>query len=234
MRGFTLVEIAIALLIIALLLGIVLVPLQSQLSQRQIAETQNALGYINEALVGFALANGYLPCPDKTTSAGAGTANDGQEDSNGGTCVVNEGNVPWVTLGTPSTDTWSNFFHYRVTPAFAQRSPQNPFTLSSTGSLTVACPAPVCSPAYNHTTSAPAVILSYGPNGYGAISSRTGAANPAPASADEIENTNGNPVFVSRITTAVGSGGGEFDDIVAWLSTPVLFNRMVAAGQLPR
>jgi prepilin-type N-terminal cleavage/methylation domain-containing protein len=232
--GFSLVEVAVALLVAAVLLGIVLVPLQTQLSQRKTSQTQDALDRINEALIGFALANGYLPCPDKTTGAGAGTANDGLEDANAGSCVANDGNVPWATLGTPGVDSWGNFYHYRVASAFAQRSPQPTFTLATSGTLTVACPAPVCSPAYNHTTSAPAVVLSYGPNGYGAINSRTGAANPAPTGTDEVENANGNSVFVSRTVTAAGAGGGEFDDVVAWLSVPVLLNRMVAAGQLPK
>ena len=40
--GFTLVEIAVALLVVALLLGIVLVPLQTQFTQRKIAETQTS------------------------------------------------------------------------------------------------------------------------------------------------------------------------------------------------
>ena len=231
-RGFTLIEMAVALVIVALLLSSFLVPLQTQVAQRKIFDSQNALNQINDALIGFALANGYLPCPDTTSGAGA---NDGIEDVNTGSCVAanNEGNVPWVTLGIPSTDAWGNFFHYRVTAAFAQRSPQPTFSLSSSGNLTVKCPAPACSPAYTYATTAPAVILSYGPNGWGAINANIGAANPAPTSTDELENTNGDAIFVSRIPSAVGSASGEFDDIVTWLSVPVLFNRMVAAGKLP-
>ena len=77
------------------------------------------------------------------------------------------------------------------------------------------------------------VILSYGKNGFGAINSATNTPNPAPASADEVENTNGDSKFVSRSQTDVNSAAGEFDDIVVWLSSNVLFNRLVAAGKLP-
>lgn len=51
------------------------------------------------------------------------------------------------------------------------------------------------------------------------------AANPNPNSA------NNDQVFVSHPRSA--AAGNEFDDIVVWLSPDVLYNRMVAAGQLP-
>jgi hypothetical protein len=105
-------------------------------------------------------------------------------------------------------------------------------TLSSIGTLTI-CAAAGCTPATAIALNVPAMILSYGKNGYGAINSATNTQNPAPTSADEVENTNGDPKFVSRSQTDVGSAAGEFDDIVVWLSSNVLFNRMVAASKLP-
>src|SRR5687768_18621141 len=96
--GFTLIEIAIAAFIIALLLGSLLVPLATQVEQRQISDTEKILAEIRDALVGFAVANGYLPCPDKNAGvAGAGTANDGVEDvTAAGYCVTepNSGDSP--------------------------------------------------------------------------------------------------------------------------------------------
>jgi type II secretory pathway pseudopilin PulG len=108
--GFSLIEVAIAVFVITLLLGGILVPRATQVEQRKISETQKALDEIRDALLGFALANGYLPCPDKTAAGGAGTENDGQEDviAASGTCVAtgNEGNLPWVTLGAGISDVW--------------------------------------------------------------------------------------------------------------------------------
>jgi hypothetical protein len=88
----------------------------------------------------------------------------------------------------------------------------------------------------------PVVIMSHGQNGYGAVNNQ-GAAAALPAGwttsfADEYTNatTGAGTTFVSRTyqdTGATGTGG-EFDDIVVWLSPNILFNRMVAAGQLPR
>lgn len=230
--GFSLIELAIAIFVITLLLGGLLVPLSTQVEQRKFSETQKVLDEIKEALMGYALANGYLPCPDKTTAAGVGTANDGQEDVNAGTCVTQEGNLPWVTLGLTGYDSWGNRFRYRVDAQFSQRAPT--FTLTTTSTTLRVCTTAACTSLLTTISDGPpAIVLSHGKNGYGAINSITGSANPAPTAVDELENTNGNATFVSHPTSTAGSGAGEFDDIVVWLSREVLLNRMVAAGRLP-
>ncbi|MSQ59675.1 MAG: prepilin-type N-terminal cleavage/methylation domain-containing protein [Betaproteobacteria bacterium] len=61
--GFSLIELAIAIIVIALLLGALLVPLGTQVEQRKIAETQLVLEEIKEALLGYAMMNGNLPRP---------------------------------------------------------------------------------------------------------------------------------------------------------------------------
>src|SRR5688572_28576710 len=133
--GFSLIEMAVVLFVITLLIGSLLVPLGTQVEQRQISETQKALEEIREALLGFAVSKGHLPCPDKTTAAGAGVApnlpNDGIEDvTAAGACVAaNEGNVPWATLGVNGSDVWGNRFRYQVAPLYAQRP--TTFNLSS-------------------------------------------------------------------------------------------------------
>lgn len=235
--GFSLIEVAVVMFIIVLLLGSILVPLTTQVEQRQISDTQKTLEEIREALIGHALAYGYLPCPDKTTGGGSGTANDGIEDVNSGVCVAtSQGNVPWATLGVGVSDVWGNRFRYQVSAAYAQRAPGATFTLSSSATIEV-CTAAGCPSGTRLTGTAPdgavAVIISLGKNGLGAINAATGTANPAPASADENENLTGPSRFASRTLTAAGAAAGEFDDIVTWISKPVLFNRMVAAGKLP-
>ena len=238
-RGFTLVEIAIAIFITALLLGSILVPLTTRVEQRQISETQKALEAIKEALLGHAVVKGYLPCPDKTTGATTGpndTPNDGVEDVNAGVCVAtSQGNVPWATLGVGASDVWGNRFRYHVTAAYAQRSPVV-LNLSTAADINV-CTANGCPANTRLTDTSPdgavAVIIFLGKNGFGAMNANTGTANPAPTSLDENENVAGPTTFVSRTMTPVGSPAGEFDDIVTWLSKPTLFNRMVSAGKLP-
>ena len=229
-QGFTLVEIAVVILIITLLLGSVLVPLSTQITQRQIADATKQLDEFKESLIGFALLNGYLPCPDKTTGFGA---NDGFEDVDAGQCVVAEGNLPWVTLGIPNTDPWGNRHRYRVTLLFASRPPEPRFDLTKLGDITVCASAPPCTVAAILTNNAPAIILSHGKNGRGAISAGTGTTNPAPTSANELANTDNDTIFVSRPASDAGSTAGEYDDIVVWLSWSLLAARMVAGGQLP-
>ncbi len=221
------VELAIAIFVITLLLGSILVPLSTQVEQRKTGETQKALEDIRQALMGFAIANGYLPCPD--------TDNDGLENVSGTNCVSGEGSLPFATLGITGYDSWGNRYRYRVHPFFSERAPATRFTLSTTSNLQVCADAACGTSLTTVTDGPPAVVLSHGKNGYGAINSTTNTANPAPTSPDELANTNGtaDTIYVSHAQSDVGSTAGEFDDIVVWLSREVLLNRMVAAGKLP-
>lgn len=255
-NGFTIVEMAIVLLIIGLLLGGLMMPLTAQIRERRMNETQKALDEIREALIGYAASQTppHLPCPDKTTAAGVGTANDGQEDvTAAGPCVTQEGNIPWVTLGTSHEDSWGRNFHYSVAAVYSNRV--TPFTLASAGTLSVCqsgqLPAALtCNPANTIiAANLPAVILSYGINGRGAITN-TGTlipAAPAPlpsppappaVNSDEYENTQTFPlsnIFVMHPPALPNSPapGGEFDDQVIWLSSTLLNSRMISAQKLP-
>ena len=233
-RGFTLVELAISIFIIALLLGSILVPLATQVEQRQIGETQKKLEEIRDALLGFAATNSYLPCPD--------TDNDGNEniDIVTGKCLtvtpgIAAGNLPWNTLGLmTNADAWGNRFRYVINDRYGWRLaplPGSPLvTLSGGGTDIRICPAAGCAGA---GTAVVAAVVSMGKNGYGATNSQTGVANPAPASVDEQENVDTDREIVNRTISALGATAGEFDDIVISISQFVLFNRMITAGKLP-
>jgi len=221
--GFTLVEMAIVLLILGLLLGGMLVPLSNQVAQRRVSDTQAALRTIREALTGFAATHGRLPCPAISAANGAEQPQP---------CASRRGFIPWVTLGVPETDAWGHIYLYSVTPAFASSSP--PFTLADSGDITVntrnSSGALVAEAA-----TIPALVLSFGPDGYGATS-RQGVAQPAvpPGNSDEATNAGGGTTFVDRVATAnTAAPGGSFDDLVDWISPNVLFSRMIAAGRLP-
>jgi prepilin-type N-terminal cleavage/methylation domain-containing protein len=233
-RGFTLIELAVALFIITLVLASILVPLTSQVEQRQISDTRKTLEEIKEALIGFAIANGYLPCP-------AISAIDGHEDRNGTVCRAGkrDGYIPWATLGVSKLDAWGHIFRYSVAPAYASSNPL--FGLISPRTLMVQTrdAAGALSPLTN-LNDIPAVALSHGKNGYGSVNDQgTPQANPADwplSNLDESTNVAVNTTtFVSRAPQAAGlpGPGGEFDDIVVWISPNILFNRMVAAGKLP-
>lgn len=74
-NGFTLIEIAMVLVIIGLLLGGLLMPLATQVDVQRRIETEKAMEQIKEALIGFAMVNGRLPCPaDPAAPTGTSTA----------------------------------------------------------------------------------------------------------------------------------------------------------------
>jgi prepilin-type N-terminal cleavage/methylation domain-containing protein len=243
-NGFTLVEMAIVLMIVGLLLGGMLVPLSAQMDQRNISDTQKAMSEIKEAIIGYALANGRLPCPATATIAtGQNNAGIALTTGSGSTlaCSNATGVVPWATLGVNETDAWGNRYTYRVTSDFADGIGSNTyggctpspiptlatFGLCSVGNLNVLSAAP---PAANTTVagSVPAVIISHGKNSAGAWTTK-GTQLPVGSNADEQENSDGSADtnYVSHTPTPT------FDDLVVWISPNILFNRMVAAGKLP-
>ncbi len=115
-RGFTLAELAIVLLVVAVLLGGLLMPLSAQIEQRNLEETRRRLDEVREALIGFAEANGRLPCPASATSDGREAFCTGASgacgpelyappDPNHGRCAAfYDGFVPAVTLGLAPVD----------------------------------------------------------------------------------------------------------------------------------
>lgn len=223
--GFTLIEMAIVLLIVALLLGGLLMPLSAQVEQRKISETQKALDEIKEALTGFAIANGRLPCPAKS-------ATDGSENAPCNDNLTASGFIPWSALGVTKSDAWGRIFRYSVTSAFTIL----PFTLGTARQLTVQT-LDNSGNRINLTKDkdVPVVVLSHGKNGYGSFDDlgKPLAAVPA-ANLSENTNATSTTTFISRtMTDNAGAPEGEFDDIVTWLSPYILFNRMVAAGRLP-
>ncbi len=68
--GFSLFEVAVVLVVVGLLVGGVLVPLSTQVELNRVRKTTAQLAEIKEALIGFAVRNGRLPCPATDTSNG--------------------------------------------------------------------------------------------------------------------------------------------------------------------
>jgi len=226
--GFTLVEIAIVLLIVGLMIGGMIAPLSSQLEQKRVAETLRIMDESKEALFGFALRNGYLPCP-------AISAQDGREDRAGSQCAKRYGYLPWATLGTSRLDGWGRLMGYSVTPAFADSA--SFFSLSSPRDITVATRGMdgALAPA-TAVNDIPAALISFGRNGYGATSDQNIAlADAGVNNVDEKTNLQGGGVaLVSRpVSDDPRAAGGPYDDIVSWISPNILYNRMVAAQKLP-
>ncbi|GGY38521.1 prepilin-type N-terminal cleavage/methylation domain-containing protein [Pseudoduganella albidiflava] len=228
--GFTLVEIAIVLVVVGLLVGGLITPLSTQLEQRRVADTQRAMEEAREALVGFAALNGYLPCP-------AVSAANGLEARDGERCAGERraGFLPWATLGMPKLDSWGHIFMYSVTPAFADSGDR--FRLATPRDITVATrDATGNLVAATAPNDIPAVIVSMGKNGYGGFSDLgVRAADAGAGNADEKANMSlaGTAYIARGASDNAALPGGAYDDLVVWVSPNVLFNRLIAAGRLP-
>ena len=258
-EGFTLVELAIVIAIVGFLLGAFLAPLRAQIDAARIRETERMLGEIRDALIGQAIIRGALPCPDvvadgidgqaPATCAGAALegilpfqalgvpradawgrlfryritqefarpALTGQPPGAGRLDLADAGDITVLTRGDdPGTGGTIEIKHQSVATALVR--------------------------------TAPAVVHSAGPNGLGGIGAATGTALALPAggAADELENVDADATFVSRTHSRGGAGcddadettaplppSCEFDDVVMWISTPVLMARLVEARVLP-
>jgi type II secretory pathway pseudopilin PulG len=251
--GFTIFELAIALFLMALLVGSVFMPLEAQVDTRKVELTEQLLEKAREALLGYAATHGYFPCPADVTSSGQEAAG---SDHATGVCPAYHGFLPAAALGLPASDAngyaldgWggaSNRIRYAVaSQGVGPASNEHAFTRANgmraagisnlsdaalslfhvCGSGKGVSAGVSCGSATTLVSTAPVMIWSAGAN-----AARGGE------SVDEAQNPNpngGSPdrIFVSRARSNVA--GSEFDDIVAWIPMTILIGRMVAAGQLP-
>jgi prepilin-type N-terminal cleavage/methylation domain-containing protein len=248
--GFTLVELAVVLAIVALLLSTLMYTLAAQTDQRNFDESRRRLEHARELLLSYAVVNGRLPCPaiciDATCSAGGAESIVTPAGSGtGGTCTTYyNGYLPATTIGfAPSDsngyalDAWGNRIRYAVSSTNAPHFTAN-VTLKTNGITTAPADIDIC----KHLTAAnqvncgatsnrvvtsgtvAAVMWSQGKN----FASTAGAA-----SIDEGSNHDNSAAFVSRTPTPSGASDGEFDDVLLWIPVGALYGRMVAAGVLP-
>ena len=230
-RGFSLIELSITIFILALLLGGILVPLTTQMDQRRVSQTERQLEQIKEALIGYAIIHRYLPCPAVSSSNGA-------EDRTGTSCTGGKrvGFLPWVALGLDPADSWDNLFRYSVSPSHTSSDPASNFTLDDSGDITIKTRDNAGALVnLSNSPGTPVVILSHGKNGFGATS-RSGTARFSPGGwvGDERDNANMSTTFTWRLRTErAAAPGGEYDDLLVWITPNILNSRMVAAGRLP-
>lgn len=261
--GFTLLELALTLAILGVLAAGLLVPFVAQVAQRNVATTERTLDQAREALLGFAAANGRLPCPATDVS-------NGQESPNPpaatGACTSYYGFLPAATLGlTPvdsqgyAVDAWAsslnrNRVRYAVSdfrdgttnPVFTRAGGMKAVGPSGLGGNNFIY---VCASGTSSTN--PAVHCGPGAAGTGGSTVLTltapaviwsvgaNAATGGGVSTDEAQNqfpgalTGGGIDRIFVSRNITNNPGAEFDDIVTWLSIGNLVSRLVMAGQLP-
>ena len=249
--GFTLVELAIVILIMGLIIGGLAMPLSVQLENGRVKETRELLADTESAVHGYALVNGHLPCP-------ATPASNGLADVSGGGCTVQHGFVPASTLGIAGPrnadnlllDAWANPLRYSVTASDTDADGDWDFVVpgemrdvtmpllvptlvicaTATGSTAVAC----ADASVTLTDGAPLLLFSMGKD-WGNF-----------GGADQQENVGANlgggpsgtsyPVPSDRVSVhrrRSEEPGNGYDDLLLWSSSATLFQRLVASGQLP-
>jgi prepilin-type N-terminal cleavage/methylation domain-containing protein len=237
--GFSLIELAVVLMIVGTLMSGILMGVSNATESGRRTQALNQLREIESALYGFAQANGYLPCPTTATSANPGHA----DPVGGGVCTQAHGFVPAATLGMFGQvnadglllDPWQNPYRYSVatqaylgnqsfTSSLGLKALFDNGALNSTNMLRL-CDNAGCSSGVIMADNVPALVYSMGAD-WGTFSS-----------AAELENAGATVAGYAMADDAdfVSTGYAEdiFDDQLVWISPYVLFNKMISAGKLP-
>jgi prepilin-type N-terminal cleavage/methylation domain-containing protein len=211
--GFTLAELAIVLVILSLLAGGLMVPLGARVEARDRQLSLDRLRDIQQALTGFAIIHGRLPCP--STEDDPGAPGYGIEDSP--PCnTAREGRLPWLSLGLPPTDAWGltrrnrgddwgGHWHYRVDRAFAD----TPISAATAPADDLQIRAHDGSRITVTDSQAVAIVYSTGPN----------------RRADGL-NASYSTTYQAGETTP------DYDDLLVWIGRPLLIARLAQAGRL--
>ncbi|HEX5093495.1 MAG TPA: type II secretion system protein [Burkholderiales bacterium] len=251
-RGFTLTELAVVFAIVSLLLAAGLYTLSAQTDQRNFEETRQRIEAARSLLLAFAVANGRLPCPATSTSAGdeapagGGTCTGAYPSGTGGFLPARAIGFQITDAGGYAVDAWGNRIRYAVSagaltgcagtsslPHFtsATNLRLNGLTCqpndlvvcrTATGITSTTCGASPPQPPLTNQTTVVAVIFATGKTG-----------NQGTGGADEAANLNGDGVFVWHTPNPAGPTNGEFDHQMTWITAGELYGRLVAAGLLP-
>lgn len=259
--GFTLIEIAIVLVIVGMLVGSFIGSITSRIETTRRDNANKQLEDIKTAVLGFASANGRLPCPTSTSGGGVALP------QAGGVCTLQHGFVPGRSLGINGQynrdnlliDSWGNPIRYSVTTAnasaFTKPTGVGNGGIKDIGMAALTPDLIICDGDSASSTdctggpgklvdTAPFVLLSLGKDGNSFVTNTAPnsdqgenaaeATTAANAAGENLAYTVGNNrVFVSRSYSRADSAAGQFDDLIVWVSPYVLYSQMITAGQLP-
>jgi prepilin-type N-terminal cleavage/methylation domain-containing protein len=112
--GFTLIELAVVIVIVGIIISIMATVLPSLIQSAKIKKTQAILEKMDYSLEGYIVANGRCPCPD-TDGDGIENRIPGASPPTDDTCSSYVGDIPYVTLGLSlGNDAWGNRLKYGV------------------------------------------------------------------------------------------------------------------------
>lgn len=228
-RGFSLLEIAIVLVILSTLGGSWLTGMRQWQAHTRLQETRTQLDEIREALQGFMLSHGRLPCPDRDSDPLA--PGYGEEEGRCDTDATSEGWLPWKTLGVREHDGWGSpgidaalpargRWRYRV-----ERNYADP-VLAASQLINLQLrnfPTVDALDVYQHVAPSPRLT---GGGEYALAIVYSSGANGTP---DGL-----NASYEARTASyATGEPTHDFDDVLIWLSRPLVVSRLASQGLLP-
>lgn len=229
-NGFTLVEMAIVLTIVAVLMAGLLPTISSQIEQQRRNDTRKQIAEIQQALLGFAIMNGRLPCPMPATITDPTNPNYGLEAASCISSPTAEGFLPWKTLGVSETDAWGSKRTSTSSPwaGYWRYRPNRSFC--NAGSLITLNTDPSTLDALSIVDNSWTTITSLTERPIAIVFSTGPDLKPNGKNALPFQPTNA--VYQSDVP-GKNPDTTNFDDILVWISRPQLLNRMVAAGKLP-
>jgi prepilin-type N-terminal cleavage/methylation domain-containing protein len=243
--GFTLIELGLVLVILSLLASGLLSMATQNVRVAKRNELEMKMDTIEAALINYRKEHGYLPCPGDITLAdsaqnfGFPAVPPGNCDGGDGSALnptlnatyadadVRAGTVPVRVLGLTDEyayDPWGGRFYYVVTASITAPGSFNPTTLTNSafGDLQIWDES-----ASELTGNAVMVLLSFGPNGRGAVQRSGQVKYNGTPSGDENDNCNCDGSTVHTVDNGFRShrtNDGDFDDIIRYYTRTQLMS----------
>lgn len=261
-KGFSLIELSIVLVVVGLLIGSMVNGFTVYTQNRRIQEAQRDLRNIHDALIGFAIQNGRLPCPDADGINVPGFGTENRQGPNnectapvGGPAgaLVATGFLPFVDLGISGVveDPWGFPYAYAVVRSFADDvdgtpdSPQCPAAFPDTPGVSFETCALGQMVIHDRGGLAPGncnlpACLVVAQNivavfySYGEVAFGAFSVHEQENIAAAFGGPLSDPDNLVYVSRQYGrEGPNRFDDQIMWIPSSILVNRMIQAGRLP-
>lgn len=227
--GFTLIEISLVIVIIAILIGMAVFSTQSRMDASKVYMTKQRMQTIMDAIDRYIEQYGHIPCPSPATLArtdaryGIGdnlsnTTDAGSTDCDDTGDLVNldvgiiKGSVPFKLLGLDSqtaVDGWGIRFDYVVVVPYTNT--ENYESSSEQSSANIVHIYNFKDVDMSENKDVAYILLSHGPNTYGGYRDKNGSQiSDSAASAYEQQNNDANARFYQFLPTST------YDDILIY------------------
>jgi prepilin-type N-terminal cleavage/methylation domain-containing protein len=244
--GFTLIEVAVVLVIVGLLLAGGINLMSSSADTARYKQTQSDMQEVKEALITFYIQNHFLPCPDQHNNPT--NASYGRSDytagsvTAGGTCANNRGWLPHIDLGVGGNgDGWGERYRYVVsgdsTNFFSNKQTSCNYTRPGVPTANTIRIQDLNTGATIYVAEWSAFsLISTGKNGQqtnAGVSDVDGAFNASGgyAGLNQREQENDDNDSTLRYGTQVSDGTNVlFDDMVVWVGDMQLISELRKSG----